>query len=78
MFSTYYTKMFYYTHFTDMCTPHFFSLSNGVRRSTFDAGLVTKIWRLFKFKFSDVNINSQCLVLNDRSIDENLKRRQIL
>ena len=36
-----------------------------------------KIWRLFKFEFSEVNINSQCLlVLNDRSIDENLKRRK--
>jgi hypothetical protein len=30
------------THFTDMCIPHFFSLPNGVRRSTFDTGLVTK------------------------------------
>jgi hypothetical protein len=25
-----------------MCIPHFFSLPNGFRRSTFDAGLVTK------------------------------------
>ena len=55
------------THFTDMRIPNFLSLPNGVRRSTFDAGLVTNI-----------NINSQCLVLNDRSVDENLKRRQIL
>ena len=29
--------------------------------------------RRSKFEFSEVNINSQCLVLNDRSIDENLK-----
>jgi hypothetical protein len=58
------------THFTDMCIPHFFLASE--RRSTFDVRRRPgyKIWRLFKFKFSDVNINRQCLVLNDRSIDE--------
>ena len=60
-----------------MCTPHFFSRPNGVRRSTFDAGLVTKFGAFSSLNFPDVNINSQCLVLNDRSIDENLKRRQI-
>jgi hypothetical protein len=50
------------------------------RRSTVDVRRRPgyKIWRLFKFEFSEVNINSQCLVLNDRSTDENLKRRQIL
>ena len=26
--------MYFTTHFTDMCIPHFFSLPNGVRRST--------------------------------------------
>ena len=38
------------------------------RRSTVDVlrGPGYKIWRLFKFEFSEVNINSQCLILNDR------------
>ena len=40
------------THFTDMCTPHiFFSLPNGVRRSTFDAGLVTKFGAFSSLNF---------------------------
>jgi hypothetical protein len=51
-------------------------------RTAFDGRRSTQAWlqnvASFKFKFSNVNINSQCLVLNDRSIDENLKRRQIL
>jgi hypothetical protein len=69
------------TRFTDMCIQHFFLASE--RRSTVDVRRRPgyKIWRLFKFEFSEVNIiglNNQCLVLNDRSIDENLKRRQIL
>ena len=60
-----------------------FSVLASERRSTGDVRRRPgyKIWRLFKFEFSEVNINSQCLVLNvlnDRSIDENLKRRQIL
>jgi hypothetical protein len=37
------------THFTDMCIPHFFSLPNGVRRSTFDTGLVTKFGAFSSF-----------------------------
>ena len=45
------------THFTDMCTPHFFSASE--RRSTVDVRRRPgyKIWRFFKFEFSEVNIN---------------------
>jgi hypothetical protein len=39
------------THFTDMCIPNFFSLSNGVRRSTFDAGLVTKFGAFSSLNF---------------------------
>jgi hypothetical protein len=35
------------THFTDMCIPHFFLASE--RRSTFDAGLVTKIGAFSSF-----------------------------
>jgi hypothetical protein len=37
------------THFTDMCIPHFFSLPNGVRRSTFDTSLVTKFGAFSSF-----------------------------
>ena len=37
------------THFTDMCIPHYFSLPNGVRRSTFDTGLVTKFGAFSSF-----------------------------
>ena len=45
------------THFTDMCTPHFFPASE--RRSTVDVRRRPgyKIWRFFKFEFSEVNIN---------------------
>ena len=45
------------THFTDMCTPHFFFASE--RRSTVDVRRRPgyKIWRFFKFEFSEVNIN---------------------
>ena len=45
------------THFTDMCIPHFFLASE--RRSTVDVRRRPgyKIWRLFKFEFSEVNIN---------------------
>jgi hypothetical protein len=32
-----------------MCIPHFFSLPNGVRRSTFDTGLVTKFGAFSSF-----------------------------
>jgi hypothetical protein len=39
------------THFTDMCIPNFFSLPNGVRRSTFDAGLVTKFGAFSSLNF---------------------------
>ena len=67
------------THFTDRYVHSEFFLASE-RRSTVDVRRRPgyKIWRLFKFEFSEVNINSQCLVLNDRSIAENLKRRQIL
>jgi exonuclease III len=45
------------THFTDMCIPHFFLASE--RRSTVNVRRRPgyKIWRLFKFEFSEVNIN---------------------
>ena len=45
------------THFTDMCIPHFFLASE--RRSTVDVRRRPgyKIWRLFKFEYSEVNIN---------------------
>ena len=39
------------THFTDMCIPNYFSLPNGVRRSTFDAGLVTKFGAFSSLNF---------------------------
>jgi hypothetical protein len=45
------------THFTDMCIPHFFLASE--RRSTVDVRRRPgyKIWRLFKFEYSEFNIN---------------------
>jgi hypothetical protein len=45
------------THFTDMCIPHFFLASE--RRSTVDVRRRPgyKMWRLFKFEYSEVNIN---------------------
>jgi hypothetical protein len=45
------------TRFTDMCIQHFFLASE--RRSTVDVRRRPgyKIWRLFKFEFSEVNMN---------------------